>query len=556
MDITFRPRLTKGRHLTTVDEHGQFCLIEAIGYNADRTADDHHDSVDTLLGMLGRMLNDRMCTHIEADRHGICDACQGRLWAIGERIADTGYATLGMPAADRTALHARLALEAAGAVLSLIDRTDPLHSLVATTIEDAAMCLADPSDTHRADARLSASRVDNRTHSETDLIENANAPHVRAAAAAVHAARAAAAASGDRLDDASSTSYFFANRRAEEAVAEACSAVAGDPAQSMMVARRILNSFGKGTSQKATPGAPHIAGAFVRHGARAALAKSMDVPVEAITSTTDLRAAAEEYSGPVWGGAALDRAIGAELAAAYVEAEAAITGQPVDVVVVHDAAAGRDDEGAAIAAAFTGPVVVNGVWYGSKEAARVSTEEVPDDAAAEFHEDRPKDCRLANMTCPDCGPCEGCEAIAAAMAADLPEGAVVLYGCDERKMIDGVGYPCGELGEHETHKTALGVIWWTPVAGDDGDMDDFDESIVGDVADEAIGDLERAEAVILAVVEEHRPVAVVGHAELTGPDAANMEYHYNVCYVCRDASGRPVPYPCRTSILVQAYRGA
>jgi len=94
------------------------------------------------------------------------------------------------------------------------------------------------------------------------------------------------------------------------------------------------------------------------------------------------------------------------------------------------------------------------------------------------------------------------------------------------------------------------------------DVDDFESSGLGDVADEAIGDaaaaladLERAETILNAVVAEHR--AVEQCVRTTREDGANAglvtEYYQKCCVVCRDAKGRPIPAPCRTMLIVQAY---
>lgn len=93
-------------------------------------------------------------------------------------------------------------------------------------------------------------------------------------------------------------------------------------------------------------------------------------------------------------------------------------------------------------------------------------------------------------------------------------------------------------------------------------MAGFEEHQAAEVADEAIGDLssaladlERAEHILNAVVEEHR--AVEQCVRTSREDGANAglvtEYYQNCCIVCRDAKGRPVPSPCRTLQIVQAY---
>lgn len=93
-------------------------------------------------------------------------------------------------------------------------------------------------------------------------------------------------------------------------------------------------------------------------------------------------------------------------------------------------------------------------------------------------------------------------------------------------------------------------------------MNDFDESGLADVADEAIGDaaalaadLERAERILNAIAEEHR--AVEQCVRTTREDGNNAglvtEYYQECCVMCRDAKGRPVPAPCRTMLIVQSF---
>lgn len=91
---------------------------------------------------------------------------------------------------------------------------------------------------------------------------------------------------------------------------------------------------------------------------------------------------------------------------------------------------------------------------------------------------------------------------------------------------------------------------------------DFEESEIADVADEAIGDaasayadLERAEAILNAIAEEHRPVQqLVRTSRDNGADAGQVtEYFADCCVMCRDAKGRPVPSPCRTAKILQSY---
>lgn len=93
-------------------------------------------------------------------------------------------------------------------------------------------------------------------------------------------------------------------------------------------------------------------------------------------------------------------------------------------------------------------------------------------------------------------------------------------------------------------------------------MNDFEESGLGEVADEAIGDaaaaladLERAEAILNAIANEHRAVEqCVRTVREDGADPTMVtEYYQDCCVVCRDAKGRPVPSPCRTLRIVQGF---
>lgn len=167
----------------------------------------------------------------------------------------------------------------------------------------------------------------------------------------------------------------------------------------------------------------------------------------------------------------------------------------------------------------------------------------------------------------DCGqsPCAVYtvdKAIGDALAADLPAGAVVLYGCEERTTVDGIGYPCVNLGEHVEHNTALGAAWWTPEPAalpawleptEEYDIvNDFEESTIGDAADEAIAQLDRAETILNTIAQEHRAVeAWTRRGEVGFKD--EIEYRAKCCVVCRDANGQPVPAPCRTMVILDSY---
>ena len=88
-------------------------------------------------------------------------------------------------------------------------------------------------------------------------------------------------------------------------------------------------------------------------------------------------------------------------------------------------------------------------------------------------------------------------------------------------------------------------------AGDNEDVNDFDESDVADAADEAIGELERAESVIRAIAIEHRPVEA--WTRRRGVGLMNVQYRTHCCLSCRDPEGQPVPAPCRTAQLLDGY---
>lgn len=95
----------------------------------------------------------------------------------------------------------------------------------------------------------------------------------------------------------------------------------------------------------------------------------------------------------------------------------------------------------------------------------------------------------------------------------------------------------------------------------------FEESELADVADEAIGDaaalmdaLGRAERILNAIAEEHRPVeawtrrtAPADVARAAGVDNLEIEYQAQCCIMCRDAKGQPMLAPCRTRQILESY---
>lgn len=478
MELNFKPRLTKGRHLHTVDEHGPMCLIEAVGFNEDGRVDDQHASIDPVLAALGRVLNDRMCNHFEhplaeatgdlsPDRVSICDGCQARLWGVGERIAQTGYQTPDWSAAELAEVHVGLALEAAGAVLRLIDTTDPLYQLAHDAIEAGAFCSADADETSRAAARLAASRIENHTQRE-------NSSSSWAGFAAANAVRAAASVAGNTISD-TSTTYFFAERRCIETITFALGATAGNPPASMRVARRVLNAFGKATSRKVTPGeSPED------------IAKAA-----ADTMRAQLRVEDEER-------AAARRARNRTNYCAEPEA----VEMPLAV---------------ADAAAFHLEAAAAGVWGGD------AIDRAMGEAIA--------------------------EADAAWEEADGPQPAPpgTCYACHQESVMD----ICADCAGAGAHVAGPGL---TEDTEEYEEVDDFAESIVGDVADEAIGDLQRAESMLLAIGVQHRAVESWTRRTVDG-FSGNVEYRTKCCVSCRDIHGQPVAAPCPTMRIIDGYDG-
>ena len=551
MELTFKPRLTKGRHLQTIDEAGPFCLVEAVGFNVDAKVDDAHASVDTVLAAMARTLNDRMCKHYVhplAEAAGmieptsaICDACQARLWAVGERIAGTGYDVADWTEAERTALHVRLGIEAAEAAFKLVTRNTELWRLVGDALAAASACQTEPTPNNRAAARLAAERIDR------GAVDDGNEPAAWAAHAAAHATRAAAALAGDTLDavDTVTTTDFFANKRAVEAVTYALGATAGDPGRSMGVARRVLNTFGKATSQNGTPGvseglcqacqAPcpvglcadcvdagaHVSGEVYPDDAGAAAAEAAE-PQDAEAAYREAYAEAEHHGCKECAEAAVKDAARVDAGFAYYVSAApcaertTVDGIGYGCVKVDE---GHVEHVTALDASWWTEVAVTGAMLDAEAAAELDAVKADaDDAYALAVEAAELDA-----------------AVAAEIAAPIPEAYV-------------------PLGNRAAYLAAAAAL-----VADDDDVDDFEESELGDVADEAIGDaaaldddLQRAEAMLTAIAAEHRPVAAWTRRRSNGV-SVDIEYQTDCCVSCRDADGNPVPAPCRTLVILNSY---
>lgn len=561
MDITFRPRLTKGRHLQTVDEYGPFCLVEAVGFNVDGKVDDSHASVDTALAALARTLNDRMCAHyahpiaeatgVIAPSTEICDDCQARLWAVGERIAETGYAVANWSEDQRAALHVRLAVEAAEAVFKLITRNTELWRVVRAALDAASACQLDPTPNNRAAARIAAAAIERAGDNE---------PSTWAGHAAAHATRAAAALAGDTLDvvDTVTTTAFFANRRAVEAITYALGAVAGDRGRSMGVARRVLNAFGKATSQKATPG---VSDEFAEWNGERSAAELRE-RAEAEHHGCEECAAAEHVDPtkkvPVWmgglveadtvhpddaGAAAADAAEPQFAEAAYREAYAEA-----------EAAAERRAYYSA-AAPCPERTTVDGIGYGCVKlgehvehntALGAAWWTAPEEYAQAVTDDQLDAAAAAEL---EAVKVEADDAYAAAAEiADVEERAAAAKAAAQRRQVAAwMDVPVWAITPVETPTEEYQVV------------DEFEESELADVADEAIGDvaaldddLQRAEAMLTAIAAEHRPVAAWTRRRHDGVDV-DIEYQTDCCVSCRDVNGNPVPAPCRTMVILNSY---
>lgn len=552
MDITFRPRLTKGRHLQTVDEYGPFCLVEAVGFNVDGKVDDSHASVDTALAALARTLNDRMCAHyahpiaeatgVIAPSTEICDDCQARLWAVGERIAETGYAVANWSEDQRAALHVRLAVEAAEAVFKLITRNTELWRVVRAALDAASACQLDPTPNNRAAARIAAAAIERAGDNE---------PSTWAGHAAAHATRAAAALAGDTLDvvDTVTTTAFFANRRAVEAITYALGAVAGDRGRSMGVARRVLNAFGKATSQKATPGVSEVVScADVAEWRAAEDADRVDAGFAVIVYPDDAGAAAADAAEPQFAEAAYREA--------YAEAEAVAElrryGASGDVNAATAAAAVSYYSAAAPCPERT---TVDGIGYGCVKlgehvehntALGAAWWTAPEEYAQAVTDDQLDAAAAAEL---EAVKVEADDAYAAAAElADVEERAAAAKAAAHRRQVAAwMDVPVWAITPVETPTEEYQVV------------DEFEESELADVADEAIGDvaaldddLQRAEAMLTAIAAEHRPVAAWTRRRHDGVDV-DIEYQTDCCVSCRDVNGNPVPAPCRTMVILNSY---
>lgn len=440
MELTFRPRLTRGAHLTSTDETGDFCLVEAVGFNADRTVSDHHSSVDVVLAAMARSLNDRMCDHLPTP--AICSDCQPRLWAVGARIAGTG--SVDLSAQDRARLHVDLALTAAETVLRAIESPSTLHTLAEAAVEAARICVTEPTVQDLFTARTAAAELESCPFADQAQVWAADAC-AKAASVAVRYASALTAFEPDKH-------LGNITRHAVDVVAYATFATAGDPPASMRLARRVLNAFGKATSQNETPGV-----------SAEALECACDCPCTNPAELVKLHADGPKESDVKCYACnndihAVDTHAAAAAPMSWAEAEAAYNARP----------------------AYSGGTYIGGTV--AHQAAAIVADASDDDDVAELW-----DAKASHM----------------------------------------------EAGTE-----------------DNEDVNDFDESELGDVADEAISELELAERMLNAIAEEHRAVEAWVRKEA---DGALTEYRQKCCVSCRDAAGRPVPAPCRTMGIIEGY---
>lgn len=149
--------------------------------------------------------------------------------------------------------------------------------------------------------------------------------------------------------------------------------------------------------------------------------------------------------------------------------------------------------------------------------------------------------------------CEECAAAEARIDADIAAfsaGAHFVYP-------DDAGAAAADAAE----------LWDRKASHMEAGAEAFEKSELADVADEAIGDaaalmdaLDRAERIMNAIAEEHRPVeawtrrtAPADVARAAGVDNLEIEYQAQCCIMCRDAKGQPMLAPCRTRQILESY---
>lgn len=156
-------------------------------------------------------------------------------------------------------------------------------------------------------------------------------------------------------------------------------------------------------------------------------------------------------------------------------------------------------------------------------------------------------------------PADACEKSTSQKAT--PGASPVVADCEGRHVAVWGGKYLDKAIEDalaEAEPAALPAWLETPTEEHDV-VNEFDESDLGDVADEAIGDaaalmsdLQRAEAILNAIGEEHRAVEAWTRRSVSGA-VDEIAYRAECCLSCRDAKGQPVPAPCRTMVIVQGY---
>jgi len=483
MELTFRPRLTRGAHLTSTDETGDFCLVEAVGFNADRTVSDHHSSVDVVLAAMARSLNDRMCDHLPTP--AICGDCQARLWAIGPRIAGTGNVDLS--AQDRARLHVGLAITAAQTVLRAIEAPSTLHTLAEAAVEAATICVAEPTVQDLFTARTAAAELESYPFADQGQVWAADAC-AKAASVAVRYASALTAFEPDKhLDN--------ITRHAVDVVAYATFATAGDPPASMRLARRVLNAFGKATSQNETPGV----------SLECACDCSCTNPAELVKLHAD---------GPKESDV---KCYACNNDMCHVEPDDAVAAAPMSWAE----AVAADQLDAAVAAELAAPIPEAYTPMGNRAAYL---------AAA---------CEAA----PSWAECEEAYNARPAYSGGTYIGGTVAHQAAAIVADASDDDDVAELWDAKASHMEAG-------AEDNEDVNDFDESELGDVADEAISELELAERMLNAIAQEHRAVEAWVRK---GADGTPTEYRQKCCVSCRNAVGQPVPAPCRTMRIIEGY---